>query len=150
MPEAVQGASRSVFFQAEDVLRQGPAQAVEAGHQWAGGKLQVWKPAQPGDELTLEFPVETAGKYFLAVVARQDRAAGKVSFRLNDQPLVLHRQRDGVNLHEPHRILSRALGSEDLELALGTQRLTVRYERPAAGQTNPEIGLDFLWLRKRP
>ncbi|MGQ9663474.1 MAG: DUF2961 domain-containing protein, partial [Kiritimatiellia bacterium] len=147
MPEAVSGASQSVFFQAEDTLRHGNARAVEAGPQWAGNKLLVWQPSHPGEELSLEFPVKEDGKYFLALVFRQNNKGGTIFLRLNDQPLPLRQQKQ-VNLYEPHRMLSRAWEAVPIDLNAGTQQLVIRFEGPPPNATDAEIGLDFVWLRK--
>lgn len=152
MPEAVQGASRSVFFQAEDVLEQGQATPLEAGSQWAGNKLLVWQPKRAGEEFVFETAVAESGKYLLFLVLRQDAKGGRVSVRVDDRPLRFHDQRSEIlDLHVPHRILSRASAALDaLELTAGSHRWTIRYEEPSKGQDAPEIGLDFFWLRRVP
>ncbi len=145
IPAARRGAANSVFHQFEEIL-DADVDLIE-GRLWAGGKLAVWHPTKPGDELSMTVPVAESGRYELRFTASLTPKSGRFSASLDGKPL---RLADGpVDLHVPYRTLLRTFGSPRLELDQGDHQVTLRYEGGPAGVDQPEIGLDFLWVQKR-
>lgn len=150
MPERSGWAWPSQFYQAEEVLAEGQASPVDVGPQWAGGKLLMWKPARPGQELVFHTPVPEADKYLVLLVLRRSPPGGRLSMSVNDRHLKFHDKGHKIlDLYVPHQVLSRTSeATQPVELVAGPCRRTLRYEGPSEGKHSAEIGVDFLWLRK--
>jgi hypothetical protein len=107
---------------------------------WSGDKQIWWIDARPGDELTLEFPVEKAGRYHVTANLTKANDYGIVQVSVNDEPAgTFDRYHPSVS-HDPI-----ALG--EFELQDGLNRLTFRIEgmNPAAIERY-FVGLDYLKL----
>lgn len=144
-PAARGAAANSVFYSVED-LTDATLDVVE-GRLWERGKLAVWRPARPGDELRLKVPVAEAGRYALRITAALTPKSGKFTVSLDGKPLAFG---DGpVDLFVPYRTLLRTFSSPTLQLAEGAHQVTLRYEGSTSDVKTPEIGLDFLWVQRR-
>lgn len=145
MPAARMGARNATFHQMEEILDT-EVTCVE-GRLWAGDRLAVWRPEKVGDEISLTVPVAEAGRYVLRFTAAQTPRSGKFSAFLAGKPLGL--AEGPVDLFVPHRTLLRTFSSPRLELNEGEHQITLRYEGGPADVSQPEIGLDFLWVQKQ-
>ena len=113
--------------------------------RWSGRQQLWWTGAKPGDRLSLEVPVETAGRYELFAVMTQGPDYGIV------QPAL-----DGRSLGEPIDLFSPVVQTTGIQ-SLGTRELTSGNHR--FGVTikglNPKairawmFGLDYLYLVPR-
>jgi hypothetical protein len=112
---------------------------------WSGGKLLVWKPEKPGDELAFKLPVEAAGKYQLRLTAAMTPDSGQMSVRVDGQPAGFGGKKGIVDLAVEFRTLSRVFSSSPVELTAGEHTLTLKY----AGDPGRTVGLDFIWVQKR-
>ena len=144
-PAARRAAANSTFYSVEN-LADTPLDVVE-GRLWERGKLAVWRPAKPGDELTLKVPVAEAGRYALRITAALTPKSGKFTASLDGKPLAFGN--GPVDLFVPYRTLLRTFSSPTLQLAEGAHQVTLRYEGSTSDVKTPEIGLDFLWVQKR-
>lgn len=113
--------------------------------RWSGRQQLWWTGAKPGDRLSLEVPVETAGLYELFAVMTQGPDYGIV------QPAL-----DGRSLGEPVDLFSSVVQTTGIQ-SLGTRELTSgnhRFDVTIKG-LNPKaikawmFGLDYLYLVPR-
>lgn len=147
------GAARnSVFFQAEDVLTAGSRQKVRTSFAedglWAGGRMLVWHPARVGEGITFRLSVPDEGRYVIHLTTARTPNSGRISVKLDGRHVGLGGE-EGVDLHQPHRILSRDMASQAVELEQGVHELVLRYKGAPADVSRAEIGLDFFWVQKR-
>jgi hypothetical protein len=109
--------------------------------RWSDNKQLWWCHAEPGDSLTLEFPVSEAGRYELSADLTRAVDYGVVRMTLDGRPLVesLDLYNNGV-VNQVHQ-----LGTHDL--AAGTHRLTIHIvgANPKAVKSHM-FGLDYLKL----
>jgi hypothetical protein len=112
-----------------------------AAFGWSGDKQIWWIDAHVGDELTIEFPVEKAGRYQLVANLTKANDYAIVEVSVDDEPVEKNFDRYHPTVsHDPI-----ALG--EFELREGTNRLTFRIEgaNPAALKKY-FVGLDYLKL----
>ncbi|KPK80976.1 MAG: hypothetical protein AMS27_15905, partial [Bacteroides sp. SM23_62_1] len=147
-PVASHGSHNSVFYEAEDIVEDSADTGLTDGNIWAGSHLLVWFPKQQGDQKNFTIPVENTGEYRVYITAAHTPASGKIIVSLNNQPADLHQQTEVINLHVPDRILSRNYLLTRTTLKEGNHILTLKYDGCEEHITNPEIGLDFIWIQK--
>jgi hypothetical protein len=151
-PAARSGARNSVFHQAEDVLAAESKQQVKttmaASGVWAGGRMLVWQPAKPGEQIAFRLPVAAKGRYSIHLTTARLPQSGRITVQLNGKRIGFGGDK-GIDLHEPHRVLSRDVISEAIDLEQGDHDLVLRYEGAPAEVAAPQIGLDFFWVQRR-
>ena len=147
-PAAYSGMRGSVYHQAEDVSQPGGEVSLEPDALWAGGRLLLWKPAQEGAQLELRVPVEEQGKYALHLALAHARYAGRISCRLDGAPVGFGDARI-IDLHVPHRVLSRQHRTDVVELTAGEHVLTLRFEGAPDDVAEPAIGIDYVAIQRR-
>jgi len=145
-PAARMGATKSVFFQAEDVVVDAGGTRLEDARLWAGGKLLVWTPQKQGDRKDFRIPVPSAGKKQIHVAMAMTPQSGTVAFRLDGQPL---QPADAIDLRRPYRTLLRSMAFTPVELSAGEHILTVEWVSASADIADPEVGVDFIWVQER-
>lgn len=145
MPVARRGSANSVFHQFEEIAD--TELELREGRLWAGRRLAVWRPARPGDELSIKVPVAEAARYALRFTVALTPKSGRFSASLDAKPIL--GADEPVDLFVPYRTLLRTFSSPTLELSQGEHRVTLRYEGGPEGVREPEIGLDFLWVQKQ-
>ncbi|NLS91218.1 MAG: DUF2961 domain-containing protein [Planctomycetaceae bacterium] len=145
MPVARRGSANSMFHQFEEIAD--TELELREGRLWAGGKLAVWRPARPGDELSIKVPVAETGRYTLRFTVALTPKSGRFSASLDGKPIL--GADEPVDLFVPYRTLLRTFSSPPLELGEGKQRITLRYEGGPEGVPETEIGLDFLWVQRQ-
>lgn len=141
-PEARRGAKRWVFTACEDIVGEMAATSFEQDPMWQGGRVLVWRPAKPGEELTLTFTAPEDGSYqpLLACMFRPD--GGSFRARL-DGETVRFEGKDALGLVSSYRALSRVIGAAPLKLTAGQHALTL-----SAEEAEKPIGLDFFAYQK--
>lgn len=147
MPAARGGASKSVFFQAEEQVRGAANAAMEPGNLWSKGGLYRWRPEKAGEEITFALPVIRPSEYVLQMAFAHDAGSGKVSMKVDGESAGLGGGEGIVNLFDPCRTMLCCIGGKRLKLDAGDHMITLRYEGPAEGQSSGTIGIDFIWLR---
>lgn len=118
----------------------GRTEPQRADFGWSDDAQLWWLDGQVGDKLTLEFPVEKAGRYKLQANVTKAPDYAIVQFRVNDQP---SKKFDRYNQTVAHDLLD--LGT--FELHEGPNRLSVEIVgvNPAA-IPKQMFGLDYLTL----
>lgn len=147
-PAARGGAANAVFYQAEDVVQEGPKTTLAEGHLWSGGKLMVWHPGKQGEQLTFKLPVSEKGRYVLRLTAARTPEAGRFSATLDGKKIGFGGNAGVVDLHVPYRTLLRNTSANPVEIDKGDHALTLQYEGSAEGAAGT-IGIDFIWVQKR-
>jgi len=151
-PAARGGARNSVFHQAEDVLTPESKERVKTtlavSGLWAGGRMLVWQPAEPGEAIAFRLPVTADGRYAIHLTTARLPQSGRISVRLDGKRIGFGGD-NGIDLHEPYRVLSRDVISDVVDLKQGDHELVLRYEGAPAGVAAPQIGLDFFWVQRR-
>jgi hypothetical protein len=142
MPIGRKLTEKAAFYQAEELAMGSVRMDVSEGEMWAGSRLMVWKPRQPGEVAELQLPVSEKGRYIIVLTAARYPGAGSFKAKLGDVPLVFNQDLDIVDLDVPFRTLSRNYKSQEMELARGTHVL--RLEN--AGTEDKSIGIDFVWI----
>jgi hypothetical protein len=148
-PAARMGAANSVFFPSEDCVTDKQNTHMEAGALWAGAKLLVWTPKNSGDRKSFKIAIDAAGKKQINVAFALTPRSGKVAFYLDGQPLKLADRSDSVDLYRPYRTLLRRVALMPGELTAGDHTLTLEWRGAAEGVTQPEVGIDFLWVQQQ-
>jgi hypothetical protein len=108
---------------------------------WSGDKQLWWNDANAGDEMTIEFPVENAGRYQISANLTKANDYATVQISVNGEPVARSFDRYHPTVsHDPI-----ALGVFDL--VAGKNRLQFRIEgtNPASIKKNC-VGLDYLQL----
>ena len=115
---------------------------------WSTGVYVNGQPAGPARAgFSLKVPVAEAGRYALRFTAALTSKSGKFSASFDGKPIL--GGDDPVDLFVPYRTLLRTFSSPTLELSQGEHQIKLRYEGGPDGVSEPEIGLDFLWVQKR-
>src|SRR5690606_27803185 len=109
--------------------------------RWSRDREGVWSGADPGDTLTLELPLKTAGRYevFASFTRGPNQAVVRISLDgepLGNGPLDLHHGET-----EPTGSLSLGMHV----LPAGDRHLVVTIDQ-ANPKSRREFGLDYLYL----
>jgi len=144
-PQARFGAARSVFYQAEDLVKGRGRVKTEKGNLWSGGEICRWQPTKAGDTLTLTVPVEKAGKYGIMLVMAHEPGGAKVSATVDGKQAGFGGKEGAVNLEEPYRVMLLSSGTDTLELREGKHEVELRLE----GEPKGTVGIDFVWVQRR-
>lgn len=147
VPAARGGARNAVFYQAETLVR-APRPPLESGRIYAGGRVLVWRPARPREELHLSVPVDTSGEYRIRFVARLDSNGGRVRLLLDGAPATLASGDSTVDLRLPDRTVLRDFYLAPALLTAGPHDLAFVYDGAPAEVARPAIGLDFVWVQE--
>ena len=133
----------------EELVQPGSQTTMVADRLWAGGEILEWRPSAEGEMLDLRFSVENDGKYQLHLGLALTPAAGRISAKIDNQPVSFGRRGDVLNLHVPYRTLARQYATEDVNLTAGEHTLTIVFSGAPDAVTQPAIGLDYLAVKKR-
>lgn len=147
-PIAKKGSANSVFYAAEDLLKDAKDTCMTEERLWAGLKILTWMPKNQGDRISFTIPVLTTGKKRIYITAALTPQSGTVGVMLDGQPVTLSNETDTINLYRPYRTLSRNFTLKPMELTEGVHTLTLEYRGAAASIDKPEIGIDFIWVQK--
>ncbi|MFP6575016.1 MAG: PVC-type heme-binding CxxCH protein, partial [Pirellulaceae bacterium] len=115
-----------------------------SGDTWSGAGQLWWTDAKPGDRLTLELPVDKAGRYDLEVVLSRARDYGIVQLLLDNQPLG-----GPIDLYNsPQVITTGVLTFGPLEITPGKRQFTIQIvgSHPKAIKSYM-MGLDYVRLQ---
>lgn len=148
-PAARMGAANAVFFAAEDIAADGEATHLTDGRLWAGGKLLIWTPTRDRAQKSFQIPISFTGKQQIHVALAMTAQSGKVAFRLDGHPLLLEDGAGDVDLYCPYRTLLRSIALMPVELEMGSHTLMLELKDAPAGVTNPELGIDFIWVQRK-
>lgn len=148
-PAARMGAANAVFFAAEDVAADGEATHLTDGRLWAGGKLLIWTPTKDRDQKSFKIPISFTGKQQIHVALAMTAQSGRIAFRLDGQPVLLADGAEDVDLYCPYRILLRSIALMPMELETGSHTLMLELKDAPGGVTNPEVGIDFIWVQRK-
>jgi len=148
-PAARMGAANAVFFAAEDVVTDSEATHLKDGRIWAGGKLLVWTPTKDRSQKSFEIPVGLTAKQQIHVALAMTAQSGKIAFRIDGRRLLLEDRAEDIDLYCPYRTLLRSIALMPVELETGNHTLTLELKDVPEGITNPEIGIDFIWVQRK-
>jgi hypothetical protein len=148
-PAARMGAANSVFFPAEDIMTGSEATHLEDGRIWAGGKLLVWTPTKERGQKSFEIPVGLTGNQQIHVALAMMAQSGRISFSLDGKQLLLADGAEDVDLYRPYRTLQRSIALKTVALQTGKHTLTLEWKGAPGGVTNPEVGIDFIWVQRK-
>jgi len=88
--------------------------------EWSSGKQLWWFEAKPGDSLTLEFPVQQAGRYEVLVALTKAPDYGIVQLRINEEEFS-----DPVDCFHEKVISAEPVSLGEHELLSGMNTMTV-------------------------
>ena len=148
-PAARMGAANAVFFAAEDIMTDGKDTHLTDGRLWAGGKLLVWTPMKDRAAKSFQIPISSAGKQQIHVALAMTAQSGRIAFRLDGQPLLLEDNAEDVDLYRPYRTLLRSIALKPVELETGNHNLMLEFKGAPDGVTNPQVGIDFIWVQRK-
>ena len=148
-PAARMGAANSVFFAAEDIVTDSQATHLEDGRIWAGGKLLVWTPIKVPDKKSFDIPVSLMGKQQIHVAFALTAQSGRISFSLDGKQLLLEDGAEDLDLYRPYRTLLRSIALMPVELQTGKHTLALEWKGAPDSVTNPEVGIDFIWVQRK-
>ncbi|MBW3538933.1 MAG: c-type cytochrome [Planctomycetes bacterium] len=111
--------------------------------RWSGVDHLWWRGAKPGAKLSVEVPVEAAGRYELLAVMTKARDYGIVQLALDGEKLG-----KPIDLYNSPDVITTgpvSLGTHDL--SAGTHRLTIEITgKHAQAVPGYMFGLDYLYL----
>jgi hypothetical protein len=139
----------SIYYQTEELAQPGPQLTIEQDNLWAGGQLLIWHPRAKSEQLELRVPVLDGGKHALHLGLALDQHAGRISVTLDGKKIGFGDQSGVIDLHTPHRLLSRQYGSDPVDLAKGEHVLRLQYEGAPDAVAEPRIGVDYVAVQKR-
>ncbi|MBN1507153.1 MAG: DUF2961 domain-containing protein [Sedimentisphaerales bacterium] len=148
-PAARMGAANAVFFAAEDIMADGEDTHLVDGRLWAGGKLLVWTPTNGRDRKSFKIPVSVSSKEQIHVALAMTAQSGRIAFRLDDRPVSLENGAQNVELHCPYRTLLRSIALTPVELEAGDHTLALEWEDAPDDVSNPQVGIDFIWVQRK-
>jgi len=148
-PAARMGAANAVFFAAEDIAIDAEATHLTDGRLWAGGKLLIWTPTKSRGQKSFKIPVSLAGRQQIHIALAMTARSGKITFRIDGRPLLLEDGAENVDLYCPYRTLLRSIALMPVELQAGDRTLTLKVESTPDEVTNPEVGIDFIWVQRK-
>ncbi|WP_425396220.1 glycoside hydrolase family 172 protein [Aeoliella sp.] len=110
---------------------------------WSNEQQLWWRDTNVGDELVVEFPAKTAGRYEVIANLTQASDYGKVEVLVNDQPAkTIDSYAEGVS--------SREVSLGEFDLLEGANRLTIRLVgHNDKAITRGMFGLDYLKLEEK-
>jgi len=146
-PAALKGARNSVFHSSEKVIADIRSTDFRTGSLWQGSRVLVWYPEKTGETKDLVFNIETPGKKRVVLAFGLTPQSGKVSFKLDGEPVKLSGNRESVDLFRPYRTIIRAFPLEVQELTAGKHVVTLVYEGENEKVIKPEIDIDFIWIQ---
>ena len=142
---AIEGETIKIVSASGGSARPQPMGAFSADH-WSSVNHLWWTGGKPGDKLTLEFPVNTAGKYELFAVMTKARDYGVFQLAVDGRPTG-----KPIDLYNnPDVITTGIVSLGTFDLSAGAHQLTAEI----AG-THPQavkaymFGLDYLYLSKQ-
>jgi hypothetical protein len=147
-PAVRMGARNSVFYEAEQIVRERIHTRMVRGRLWSGARLLTWYPRNPGESKAFSFRVAEQGKYRIHFAVALTPVAGKLSVGLNDQFMPLTSDEKILNLYRPYRTLLRNFTLPTTELEPGRHSLILKFEGAPAEVERPEIGVDFIWVQR--
>ncbi len=147
-PAARMGARNSVFYSAEEIIRDRMRTGYKRGRLWADGRLLVWSPRETGETQTFAFSTREKGMKKIHFAAALTANSGKISVLVDNTPAPLANQQKTVDLYRPFRTLLRNFTLPPMELESGYHTLTLKYEGADPAVRSPEIGVDFIWIQK--
>jgi hypothetical protein len=148
-PAARMGAANAVFFAAEDIVADSESTHLTDGRLWAGGKLLVWTPVKDRAQKSFQIPISSAGKQQIHVALAMTARSGRIAFRLDGHPLLLENSAEDVDLYCPYRTLLRSIALMPMELETGSHTLMLELKDAPDGVTNPQVGIDFIWVQRK-
>ncbi|MBL7110897.1 MAG: DUF2961 domain-containing protein [Bacteroidales bacterium] len=148
-PVASHGSRNSVFYQAEEIIASDIDTEFREDNLYAGGKLMVWKPRLTKESLDFLVPVAEDGKYRIYFTAALNLNSGIFSASLNGNAFNFSDGTSVKDLCVPYRTLLRNFSLEPVELKKDTNlKITIHYTGSQSGSSEPEIGIDFIWIQK--
>lgn len=147
-PAAKKGSANAVFFQAEDIVRDPKNIQMTEGNLWSGSKLMVWKPKKVGDEISFTVPNSEKGKRRIYITAALTPRSGAVEVLYNGKPAVLDGDTNGFDLYRPYRTMLRNFSIKSMDIPAGDHVVTLKFKGAPETVTQPEIGIDFIWIQK--
>jgi hypothetical protein len=147
-PAARFGARDSVFYPAEDILIDRANTTLEDGRVWAGGRILVWRPENPGQRIKFKVKLDSPGRVQIHITAALTPKSGTIAAWLEGGPGRVACKPITIELHEPFRTLLRTFSLEPADLPTGDYTLVVKFASTGPGIARPEIGLDFIWVQK--
>lgn len=88
--------------------------------KWSGDCHLWWIEGKPGDKLSLELPVEKAGRYDVKVALTKARDYGIVQLYLDGAKVG-----GAIDLYDPHVVPTGPVSLGTVELSAGAHKLTV-------------------------
>jgi hypothetical protein len=147
-PASRMGARDSVFYEAEQVIRERIHTRMVRGRLWSGARLLTWYPRNSGESKAFSFRIDEKSTYRVHFAVALTPNAGKISVALNDQFVSLTNNEKILDLNRPYRTLLRNFTLPATDLDPGWHRLVLKFEEAPAEVARPEIGIDFIWIQK--
>jgi hypothetical protein len=147
-PVARMGARNSVFFEAEQIIRDRIHTRRIEGRLWSEGRLLVWRPRNVGESKAFSLRIREKGKYRVHFAAALMPNSGRISYALDDRFMPLTDNQESLDLNEPFRNLLRNFTFPSIELDPGVHTLILRFDGASTEAENPEIGIDFIWIQQ--
>ena len=147
-PAARMGARDSVFYEAEQIIRDRIHSRRIEGRLWSEGRLLVWRPRSVGESKAFSFRIREKGEYLVHFAAALIPNSGRISYALDDRFMPLNDDQETLDLHVPYRNLLRNFTFPSIELEPGVHTMILRFEGASSEAENPEIGIDFIWIQK--
>jgi hypothetical protein len=142
------GARDSVFYEAEQIIRERIHTQMGQGRLWSGARFLTWYPRKPGESKAFSFRIDEGGKYRVHFAAGLTPNAGKISVALDDRFTSLTSNEKIVDLNRPYRTLLRNFTIPTIDLEPGRHTLVLKFEGAPEWVKRPEIGIDFIWIQK--
>jgi len=146
-PAMRMGAQHSVFFSAENRLKEKYPATLRTGALWEGGKLLVWNPSRPKERIEFVLEIANAGRKQIHLVLARTPRSGKMAFRLDGKIQLPDDKSETLDLYIPFRTLSRDFALPPQVLEPGLHTLVLEYRGASSGVEKAEIGIDFIWIQ---
>ncbi len=145
-PRPTGAASGSIFFQADEVVAAGAANtSVLTGAPWSRDTLLLWKPQAAGETLSFTLTAPEAGKYQVVLTCAVTPTGGTFEASLDGRDVMPQKP----SLFTPHHLQLRNFWMETYDLEAGEHTLTLTSTGKTAESGGTEVGVDWLWLKKR-
>ncbi|MBI1374705.1 MAG: c-type cytochrome [Phycisphaera sp.] len=143
VPGLIEGESLKVIKLTAGEARPQNMTAFKRRH-WSGDSQLWWTGAKAGDKLTLELPVDTAGKYELGATLTKARNYGIVRVQLDGRNLV-----EPIDLYTRPAVEPHPVALNTLDLTAGSHELTFEI---VSANTDADpghmFGLDCVTLKR--
>jgi hypothetical protein len=136
---AYRGSGNATFHEAESLLKSKVNTDMLNGTLWTNGSILMWKPKTPGENITLNIPVEKDSKVRITLTMANSPESGVIRVYFKD-----NRNDDNIfDLKSEFATNSRNQVLKPADLKHGTCELVIENMKSGTNY----VGIDFIWVQ---